>query len=199
MSANSKSAFCLWNQMIEYLLKKNTQNRFGINFFKLYKQRRTKKLRYREDGVLGTDCWLSRFCLSSRASTWPWISIPFLSSGLNTWFKIFHTSSDFRGKTIPPPHLPDRILRTYKSFGLKGADAVEDHVKGAWKEPTFARWTGHGKGLTTSSNTISKQQTCNGRTWVKVIYRKFYIFESSFNLITCKCKMKCRHLADSAA
>lgn len=49
--------------------------------------------------------------------------------------------------------------KSYKSFALKGADGVEEHVERAGEESTFSRWAGHGKGLTTSSNTICKQQT----------------------------------------
>lgn len=63
-------------------------------------------------------------------------------------------------KNTNPPY---RISRTYISFGLKRANAVEDHVKGSRKEPTFPRRTSHGKGLTTSSNAICKQQTCRCR------------------------------------
>lgn len=49
--------------------------------------------------------------------------------------------------------------KSYKSFGLKGSDAVEEHVQRTWEEATFPRWTSHSKGLTTPSNTIRKQQT----------------------------------------
>lgn len=143
---------------------------------------------YLEEGVLGTDCWFSLFCLSSRASTWFWISIPFLSSVLNTWQRSEMSKVKFRPQNVSlllEANELDIIYNSYKSLGLKGTNAVEDHVQRTREESTFPRGTGHGEGLTTSRDAICKQQACGqqeiSQFWSDPKTRLDVIFTRSVN------------------
>ena len=52
-------------------------------------------------------------------------------------------------------------LTPYKSLGLVGADAVEDHVKGPGQKTALAWGARHGEGFTTPCNSVCKQQPWN--------------------------------------
>lgn len=49
--------------------------------------------------------------------------------------------------------------KTYKSFGLKGTDAVKDHVQRPGEQSPFSRWASHSEGLTAASDPISEEKS----------------------------------------
>lgn len=53
---------------------------------------------------------------------------------------------------------------TYKSFGLVGSNAVEDHSQCARQKTTLTRRAGHRERLSTSRYPVGKKQTCNNHT-----------------------------------
>lgn len=52
-------------------------------------------------------------------------------------------------------------MLSYISFGLKGADAVKNHVKGAWQQSSQTWRASHGESFSTSCDTVCEEQTCN--------------------------------------
>lgn len=152
MSANSGSTLCLHQKK-----KRNQDNLTKINRQHIIL---IWTIMYLEDGVFGTGIWLSCFCRSKRASTWFWTSMPFLSSGLKTW-EINQQIHKINGIYYSTPQKEQNHCKNaaYKSFGLVGTNAVEDHVQWAGQEPALARGTSHRVGLSTASDTIGEEKT----------------------------------------